>query len=71
MTQPPYVFVEKGLKLAIPHKKVICVQGVISTKNKRKQRRESKHSLKKVVEAFNYATEPSSINTEGWTDGKW
>uniref|UniRef100_A0A6M3JFZ8 Uncharacterized protein n=1 Tax=viral metagenome TaxID=1070528 RepID=A0A6M3JFZ8_9ZZZZ len=71
MTQPQYVFVEKGLPLAIPHRKVISVLGATIKENKKTQRRESKQSLKKIAESFNYAKEPSSINTEGWIDGKW
>jgi hypothetical protein len=55
--------------MVIQHKKGISVPNVTKNKNKKKMRIESKKLLKKVVNAFNYASEPQSINTEDWTDG--
>ena len=50
-------------------KKVGSARPVIKIKNKKRTRIESKKLLKKVVDTFNYASEPQSINTEEWTDG--
>lgn len=44
---------------------------VIRKESKKKKRQELKQSLKRIVEVFNYATEPNSINMEGDPLGKW
>jgi hypothetical protein len=52
-------------------KRVGSARPVIKIGSKKKQRTESKHSLKKIAEAFNYFTEPKSINMENDPIGKW
>ena len=69
MNLRPNVSAEKGLPLAMSPKKARSVRPVTKIGNKKKTRIESKKLLKKVVNAFNYASEPQSINTEDWTDG--
>jgi hypothetical protein len=63
--------VEKGLPLAMLRKKAISVHNAIKTGGKKTERKKSKQSLKTIVDAFNYDSEPCSINTESWYEGKW
>ena len=59
-----------GLSMSgIQRKRGFSAQPVIKIGSKKIQRTKSKQSLKRIVNEFNYETEPCSINTKDWTDG--
>lgn len=57
--------------MAIPRQKGISALNVSTKESKKNQRIKSRQSLKKIADAFNYYSEPASINMENDPLGKW